>query len=380
MAPAALEEFLTEAEELSRSLSHAIETPLRPVAERLIALLEGTVCAATSGESADSLRRAIGAVRRITAALPNSFGRRFHFDAAVIASVLEEWAAAGASTSPFTTPHYFREWGYYRVPMPSEDLERAHVVRVVTFPGADRLSDIDLCDYPWLIHELAHDAFYRRGHRFRESLDMCVQRRLQQLKLRASADTGRAARQAELHVEAIAHHWTPHPSQQDWGHEVATDIVALWSLGPAFLMRFTRLLVDDPRSAWIAADRHPPCLARAAALVLAAQRLGWSEAAWALEEELKLLHQGPERRTDALVHADPELLQAAVTASLEACQALSIPSMKPERFQALRAACHAPSAADLRGIDLIAAGAIARATLGASDYSRWLNETIEQLA
>lgn len=376
MRPSALEELRAEAEELSRALAATLGcSPLRAVADRLVDLLEGVVCAVDNGQSPAQLRTAIAAARGTASMLPGTFGRRFHLDAAVISTVLGEWAEAGARISPFMIPRYTAGWGYYRVIMPSEDQERAQTVRVVTFPGADRLSDVDLSDYPWLIHELAHDAFYRPTHHFRATFSTQLQTRLQQLKLRAAADTGSAAQQAARHVETIARHWTPRPDQRDWAHEIATDVVALWSLGPAFLMRFTRLLVDQPTSAWSAADQHPPHVTRAEALVLAAERLGWTEEAWALGEEVRLLREQPGLVTDALVYADSDLLRAAVDASLDACRVLSIPAMKPERFAVIRSACHSRSAA-LTGIDLIAAGAIARASLNAADYATWLDEVI----
>jgi hypothetical protein len=195
--------------------------------------------------------------------------------------------------------------------------------------------------------------------------------------LRAAADTGSAARHSAQQLDSLIRYWTPRCDQRDWSHEVATDIAALWSLGPAFLMRFMRLLGDEPGNVWSAADQHPPYLTRADALARAAEQLGWADEAWALREEVRVLRERPDRDTSALVYADPELLLAAVDASLEACHALSIPAMKPERFAALRRACQSGTAA-FTGIDLIAAGAIARTILSEADYATWHDQAVER--
>lgn len=380
MRPSAVEELRLEARDLLGSLEATpLSSPLRAIAERLISFLGGILCAIDYGQAPISLRQAIATARGIMSLVPGTFGRRFDFDAMVIASVLDEWARAGARVSPFTIPRYSPAWGYYRVIMPSEDVNHAHVVRVVTFPGADRVSDIDLSDYPWLIHELAHDAFYRSEHRFRAVFGAQLEARLNQLRLRAGADTGSAARRATQNLETLARYWTPRADQHDWAHEIATDITALWALGPGFLMRFTRLVADDPHRSCQAADQHPPYVTRAEALALGAERLQWADEAWELREELRTLRERVEGDATALVYADPELILAAVEAAFESCRALSIPRMTAARFARLRRACES-EAALFTGIDLIAAAAIARVHFNAADYATWHDELVEHVA
>jgi len=379
MKAVVLEELRAEAQDLVERLAAGLGlSPLQSVSARLIEFIEGVRCAVDNGRSPMQLRAAIGWVRDIIRMLPSTFGRRFEFDAALIASVLDEWDPTGATVSRFMIPRCTGEWGYFRVVMPPENRDFGHTIRVVTFPGADRLSDIDLSDYPWLVHELAHDAFYRSMHHFRSSFGERLDARLQQLRLRTAADTGSAARRAAQHLEALARYWTPRADQHDWAHEIATDVAAIWSLGPAFPMRFARLLVDEPGAAWIAGDQHPPHVTRAEALALAAERLGWTDEAWALREEVAVLRHGLQLDSPSLMYADAELVLAAVETSLEACRALSIPPMRADRFARLRHACKSVEVPVLSGIDLIAAAAIARTNLSAVDYSAWHDQAVDR--
>jgi hypothetical protein len=379
MKAVVLEELRVEAQDLVAVLTSGLGlSPLRSVSARLVEFIQGVLCAVDNGRSPTQLRAAIGSARDIVSMLPSTFGRRFEFDAAVIASALDEWDPTGTTVSRFMIPRYAAGWGYCRIVLPSENTDFVHTIRVVTFPGADRRSDIDLSDYPWLVHELAHDAFYRSMHDFRSSFGGRLDARLQELRLRTTADTGGAARRAAQHLEAMARYWTPRLDQHDWAHEIATDVAATWSLGPAFPMRFVRLLVEEPGTAWMAGDHHPPHVTRAEALALAAERLGWADEAWALREEVAVLRESLQLDSPSLMYADAELVLAAVEASLEACQALSIPPMRAERFTRLRLACKSGEVLGLSSIDLIAAAAIARANLTTTDYSAWHDRAVDQ--
>jgi hypothetical protein len=288
---------------------------------------------------------------------------------------LQEWEDAGARVSGAVVPRYASAWGFGRVPMPSEDGRRAHVIRVVTLPGEDRLGDIDLSDDPWLFHELAHDAFYGVGHHFREDFDAILGARFRALRIRAAADIGGAARHASQHLDQLEEYWRPRRNQRDWAHEIATDVAALWTVGPAFLLRFTQLLVAEAHRASIAADQHPSYLTRAEALTGAAERLGWSNEAWALDEEVRQVRAREDLNRSQLVYADPELIAGAVEAALAAVAALSIPRMTPERFAEVRAAA-AEDPTKLSGTGLVACAAICRNNCKAADYQRWHERAI----
>jgi hypothetical protein len=365
------EELQTEAAEVSRQLADTLgNSPLEPVAQRLIELLAGVSTAAMNGRPVSELRSALSGVREIVSMLPGTWGNRFHFDAGLIGDVLHEWESAGVRVSRAVVPRYTGAWGLGRVPMPSEDGQRAHVIRVVTLPGEDRLGDIDLSDYPWLFHELAHDAFYGVGHNFREDFEATLVARLRALRIRAAADIGGAAHHASQHLDQLREYWRPRRNQRDWAHEIATDVAALWAVGPAFVLRFTQLLVAEAHRASSAGDQHPSYLTRAEALASAAERLGWSNEAWALDEEVRQVRSREDLDRSQLVYADPELIEGAVAAALAAVAALSIPRMTSERFAELRAAS-AQDPTGLTGTALVACAAICRNNCDGADYQRW---------
>lgn len=370
-------ELLTEARELSASLTATLATsPLSEVGARLSGLLVGVSHAVEGGGRVEHLRAAIGSVKATKRLLPEAFGPRFMFDAALITEIREEWEAAGARVSRAIVPRYGSGgWSFCRVPMPSEDRQSAHVMRVLSFPGSDRLSDIDLPDYGWLFHELAHDSFYRPGNRFADRFSAVLSSRIRSLKLRGTADTGTAARLAAEHLEMLEGYWTPRADQRDWAHEIASDVAALWAIGPPFLGCFIRLITSNPERALSAADQHPPYLTRASALVLAAGRLGWSDDGRALEEELSTVRELEGIDRSALAFGDQELVESAVNVALEACGALSIPVMTADRYARLRIIADA-DAAGLTGTALVAVSSVLERHLTPSAYRAWLDSAI----
>lgn len=368
---------MTEARELADSLTTTLaSSPISEVGERLCELLEGASRAVEAGHPLEQLRIAIGSVRSIRRFLPETFGPRFMFDAALITQIREEWDQAGARLSRAIIPRYASGgWSFCRVPMPSEDGQNAHVMRVLSFPGSDRLADIDLSEYGWLFHELAHDSFYRPDNPFRDSFSATLSARIRSLKLRGAADSAAAAQLAGRRVEMVERYWTPRADQCDWAHEIASDVAALRAIGPSFLACFTRLLTANPERALSASDQHPPHLTRAVALVLAAERLGWADEAWALEQEVAIIREQEDVDRSALVFGDQELVEGAVTVALPACDALSIPVMSPQRYAVLRTVGEV-DAAQLTGTALVAASVILQRRLPASSYRAWLDAAV----
>lgn len=370
-------ELLSEARELSASLTARFATsPLSEVGARLSELLDGVSHTVDAGHPPGQLRVAIGSVRSVKRFLPEGLGPRFMFDAGLITQIREEWGKAGARLSGAIIPRYAGDgWSLTRVPMPSEDPENAHVMRVLSFPGSDRLADVDLSEYGWLFHELAHDSFYRPHNRFADRFGAALSSRIRSLRLRGAADGGAAGRLSDQRLGTLESHWKPRRDQCDWAHEIASDVAALWAIGPAFIACFTRLLASNPERAFNAGDQHPPHMTRASALVLAAERLSWAEDAWSLEEEVAVIRQRNEIDKAALVFGDQELLESAVNAALESCSALSIPAMTTQRYAALGNVSEA-DAAQLTGSALVAVSAILRRRLSSPLYRAWVDSVV----
>lgn len=370
-------ELQREAEALTHALAELYgNSPLAEVGTRLINSLEGVAHAVAAGQPAYTLARAIASARWTRDALPQSFGDRFHFDALLVQAVLKRWSGPGAAFSHFCVPRYGRGWGFSKVPMPSEDRNVLHTVRVISFPGSDRLVDIDLSDYPWLLHELAHDALFT-SREFMQAFSKCLIQRIRTLKLRASADHGSAALRAAERIATLERYWTPQSTQLDWAHEVAVDVAAFWSLGPTFSLCFRRLLDDGAVDVYSATDQHPPYLTRAQALLQAAERLGWSDEAWALREQIRL--RRAEGDSGLLVYGDSEILNAVVEESCLACELLNIPRMTSTEFDEMQQEANGGATVPF-GIGMIVLGGLQKTRLSSSEYGTWMERLIESVA
>lgn len=370
---ASSQDLQSEAQTLAQSVTAAYaDTPLTEVGTRLKELIEGVAASASSSGSDASLAQTLATVRGFRRALPETFGDRFQFDSLLIQAIIKEWSAFGARFSGFIVPRYGPEWGFYKIPMPSEDDKSAHMICVVSFPGGDRLGDVDLSDYAWLLHELAHDAFYSS----RYFVDNCGKRltdRLRVLKLRSTADVGRAAARAADHIAALERYWGPKLNQQDWAHEVAVDVAALWALGAPLTMQFRRLMDSEDVNVCVATDQHPPYVIRAQALAQAADYLGWRDEAWALQEIIRV--RTGESPNDLLVYGDAEILKAVVEESLRNCELLKIPRMTKERLEIVQL-IDEPKTDVPFGSAMIQLGSLQRSMLTAGEYRSWLESLL----
>ena len=365
---ASSQDLQSEAQTLAQSVTAAYaDTPLTEVGTRLKELIEGVAASASSSGSDASLAQTLATVRGFRRALPETFGDRFQFDSLLIQAIIKEWSAFGARFSGFIVPRYGQGWGFYKIPMPSEDDKFAHMICVVSFPGADRLGDIDLSDYAWLLHELGHAAFYSSRH-FIDNFGKRLTDRLRVLKLRSTADVGRAAARAADHIAALEGYWSPKLNQQDWAHEVAVDIAALWALGAPLTMQFRRLVGREDVNVCIATDQHPPYVIRAQALAHAADSLGWRDEAWALQENIRL--RTAESPNDLLVYGDAEILKAIVEESIQSCELLKIPRMTKERLDTIQHS-DAPETDVPFGSAMIQLGGLKRSMLPAGEYRSW---------
>lgn len=365
---ASSQDLQSEAQILAQSVAAAYaDTPLTEVGTRLKELIEGVAASASSSGSDASLAQTLATVRGFRRALPDTFGDRFQFDSLLIQAIIKEWSALGARFSGFIVPRYGPGWGYYKIPMPSEDETSAHMICVVSFPGGDRLGDVDLSDYAWLLHELAHDAFYSSRH-FVDNFGNRLTDRLRILKLRSTADVGRAAVRAADRIAALERFWTPKLNQQDWAHEVAVDVAALWALGAPLTMQFRRLMDREDVNVCVATDQHPPYVIRAQALAQAADYLGWRDEAWALQENIRV--RTAESPNELLAYGDTEILKAVVEESLQNCELLKIPRMTKERLDMIQH-IDEPKTDVPFGSAMIQLGSLQRSMLTAGEYRSW---------
>ena len=149
-----------------QKVTRLLNSPLKEVGQKLQDFLtqaNGSFQADQLDEK--SLAALAAQVGYIVDRLPPSFDERFEFDSALIRSIGEDWSK-NVVLSSMIVPRHGSEWGHERLSMPSEDRNRAHVVDVIHMPGADRLQEVDLLDYPWIIHEMGHYLLLRYDSQF----------------------------------------------------------------------------------------------------------------------------------------------------------------------------------------------------------------------
>ena len=357
-------------------------SPLQAVGDRLAQCLSQTEEAVTCGLLATEQTRPVGeSILTCLDALPNSFGERFFFDAWLIQSVATHWSAAGPRFSSMVVPKYADTWGHLSVPMPGDDRARTHVVDVILLPGDDGLESVDLLDYPWLCHELGHNLHFRNDEfavRFRPGLD----RRLSSIRSRSVADRGAARTKSAAMIEKIRQFWTPTPTHKNWPHEIAADLTAVWTVGPSFLATVQDFLEQEHLDPYLLRQEHPPYDVRVAAMVDAAERLGWGDYAAPLREIKSAWASGSYKagRTNELAAlADVDLISACVTEALAFCHQTQLPRATPEHIETLRESLERDDGIE-PGTDLLITGWLAEKHFDENAFGNWQNSIVHQIA
>jgi hypothetical protein len=66
-------------------------------------------------------------------------------------------------------PKPSQDWGHMSLPLATYDQTATHVIDLILLPGDDRLEDVDLLAYPFLTHELGHNALFKYDKVFPQS-------------------------------------------------------------------------------------------------------------------------------------------------------------------------------------------------------------------
>ena len=204
------------------------------------------------------------------------------------------------------------------------------MIDLIILPGEDQLDDVDLLSYPLLAHELGHYLLLRDDSSLRNAFSPCLAKRVRSLKLASMADKGAARTKAQAIINELESLWTPSADHSNWAHELAIDLVALWTCGPAYLACFEDT-VEHQQPYHITQD-HPPYAVRLEALVHCARKLGFDEYCNGLE---KLRANWAKSQTDGgknnrfLALADRQIIDACSRAALELCEALRLSKCTP---------------------------------------------------
>lgn len=262
-------------------------------------------------------------VSKLLERLPQKFDRHFYFDAWMVQSIMETWSNELIPDSGRIIPTRYQDWGYEPIIIPT-----VIEVYLIYIPPEKSEEIPSLLDYPWLCHELGHHLLSLHGHKemlfdeFHPHLEELVSK----LKRMSISDRGLAKTRSQAMIEEIDAKWR----SSKWVEELAIDVIALWSCGPAYLAAFQEEheKIDKP---FIIESTHPPVELRTYALLQAARKLGWDKYLEGLEQ----IQQGWYKKIPASIGnkyrslRDPELVTQCVESALNYCQSVRIPLLEP---------------------------------------------------
>jgi hypothetical protein len=330
----------------------------------------------------DVISRLSGYIDGMLALLPQSFGDRFYFDACLIGALSEEWSQGGTQLSGMIVPKLSREWGHMSLPLATYGREATHVIDLVLIPGDDRLEDIDLLAYPFFCHELGHNALFKYDPVFSQSFRSMLEQVTNGMLRQSLADKGAMRGRARDTVTLVRQRWNPTADHYNWAYEIAMDVIALWTTGPAYLAAFHDILDDEARNPYQLGQSHPPYEIRVNALIDASNRLGWEDYTQDLAERIAHWHRShwrKERNNQYVACASPDLVRGCVTSVITTCETLSLPRCSGETLDAIQKKLHQDETPDW-GAEVLIAAWLQCQQMDNDSFNAWESRVIRQLA
>jgi hypothetical protein len=119
--------------------------------------------------SRDAESKLSGSIDSMLDLLPQLFGEKFWFDVGMISALAEEWSQGHTQLSGTIFPKPYEEWGHTSISLPTYGHRATYVIDLILIPGNNRLEDVDLLAYPFLNHELGHNALFKYDTIFPQS-------------------------------------------------------------------------------------------------------------------------------------------------------------------------------------------------------------------
>jgi hypothetical protein len=365
-----------------QKVNYLIDSPLNEIGQKLHDFLTQANRSFQCHELDDNAMAAlIAQVEYIVDRLPHSFEERFQFDSALIRSIGEDWGK-NLELSSMIMPRHGRTWGHERLSMPSEDRNRAHVVDVIHMPGPDRLQDVDLLAYPWIIHEMGHYLLLRYDSYFVPIFEEELERIVSTLRLASIADRGSAKVKAQKSLEGLVKFWAPSQGQRNWAHELAIDLISLWTCGPAYLACFQDVVESPDINPYEITQTHPPYAVRADALIVGAQRIGLMDFTPNLQrvtEDWRRSQWKRLRDSRFLSFSRPELIEACTKTAFSFCGSLKLAQCTRGKLDQLPESLAAYKSEDM-GIDILLFAWFIFEKRGKRTYSEWESQVVGDLA
>ena len=175
---------------------------------------------------------------------------------------------------------------------------------------------------------MGHGLFAKCPPEFLQDYVQVVDYHCKPLIRKAISDSPDVRALTKAHVARLRQCWLPRGDQRSWIHELAVDLFALWSCGPAFLAAMKDVTESPQLDPFDIESAHPPYELRIRILADCARYLGWEKEAVPLE---RMLQQWESRKAGLqnynyyIALTPRDLTEEAITWALNGCRAWKIP-------------------------------------------------------
>lgn len=174
-------------------------------------------------------------------------------------------------------------------------------------------------------------------------------------------------------MDQIEAFWQPTPNHENWAHELANDVIAVWTAGPSYIDTYLAAIESERARPYELVQSHPPHFVRVTAMSYAAARMGWS--AQRLTDKLNDWQRTSRPTNQYAAAANRDLIQSCTNAALSACEHLLLPKCSSAFLEDLKNLIRRNEVPSF-GIEAICASWLKAAD---QNYSAWEEKTIEQM-
>jgi hypothetical protein len=357
------------------------ETLLDPVGRMLRKLVEASrgTDGTWNNENSQTVLQHVG---RLLDRLPEEQGTRFVFDAMMIKSIASAWNTGGTQLSGAIVPAYGNDWRLERhVLYPGPQLDQVHLLELLVFQGENCVEDVDLTEYGWIVHELAHSLLHKNSKAAIAAMTRRLEIPLRDIQAGAIVDRSHAKSIRQPITDQIVAFWRPTANQQNWSHELVTDIVSVVTAGSAYGRIFLEDTASDAVRPFDLTRSHPPLAVRCAALGWAADQLGLAELASMLAARSRRWSDGEFGRPTNLYRAAAaeEIIASGIDAAFDIVRELHLPKCTPDMQIAVATRVDTGSV-PMPGIDMLLAAWHANDTMDSATMSKWTAKAIKDIA
>jgi hypothetical protein len=370
-------------QQILTKIQRIVDSPLREIGLRLQDAVNHVLRAIDSTPDALDSSALAADLETMVDILPRSFGDRFLFDSSMILATSEALSTVGLQLNPMIVPLQSTKWGHESLPMPWSDGTKINLVDFIHIPGGDDITTINLLAYPFLLHELGHNLFFRRDASFSAGFRTELSTIVNELRLSSIADRGSARSLALLRIRELEAFWTPNPTHKNWAHELAIDVLALWLCGPAYLAAYHDEMDQLHIDPFLIGQNHPPNEVRLFALVALAKQLGWGQYCdgpkTLLEQWRQSLQKLPTTDRNRYVSlTGRRTIEACIASAVAACRTLRLPQCTADTMASLQQMMIRNETPDF-GLELVICAWLVHHQEGPNAYGTWEHSTIKDL-